>query len=140
MLRLSCGRGNEPVLIGWPVGEKPVFVEIGWNDGYEVRATYEVETEDRTTGDKVAGIDLGERHLAAISTGDDCFLLNGGELRALRKYQNQTKAKLDSKINRKEIESVEEAGSNEEQATGSHRQQNHRSSAQAQPETDRDAP
>ena len=102
VLRLSCGRGNEPVLIGWPVGEKPVFVEIGWNDGYEVRATYEVETEDRTTGDDVAGIDLGERHLAAIATGDDCFLLNGGELRALRKYQNQTKAKLDSKIDRKE--------------------------------------
>ena len=101
MLRLSCGRGNDPVLIDWPVDEEPVFVEIGWNDGYEVRATYEVEFEDRTTGDKIAGVDLGEKHLAAVATENDGLLLNGGELRALRKYQNQTKAKLDAKIDRK---------------------------------------
>jgi putative transposase len=101
-LRLSCGRGNDPILIDWPVDKEPVFVEIGWNDGYEVRATYEVESEDQTTGDKIAGVDLGEKHLAAVTTSDDSFLLNGGELRALRKYQNQTKAKLDAKIDRKE--------------------------------------
>jgi putative transposase len=105
VLRLSCGRGNDPVLIDWPVNEKPVFVEIGWNDGYEVRATYEVETRDQTTGDEVAGIDPGEKHLAAVSTGQDCFLINGGELRALRKYQNQTKARLQAKISRKERDS-----------------------------------
>jgi putative transposase len=102
MLRLSNGGGNNPILLDWPVNKKPVFVEIGWNGGYEVRATYEVETEDRTTGDKVAGIDLGEKHLAAVSTGKDCFLINGSELRALRHYQNKTKAKLQSKIDRKE--------------------------------------
>lgn len=90
------------MLIDWPVDKEPVFVEIGWDDGYEVRATYEVEPEDRTTGDGVAGVDLGEKHLAAVATGSDCFLLNGGELRALRKYQNQTKARLQAKISRKE--------------------------------------
>lgn len=105
VLRLSCGSGNNPVLIDWPVNEKPVFVEIGWNDGYEVRATYEIESEDQTTGDKVAGVDLGEKHIAAVSTDEDCFLLNGGELRALRQYQNKTKAKLQEKISRKERES-----------------------------------
>ncbi|WP_251931430.1 RNA-guided endonuclease InsQ/TnpB family protein [Salinibacter ruber] len=103
VLRLSCGRGNDPVLIDWPVDKKPVYAEIGWaGDGYEIRATYEVETEDRTTGDEITGIDLGEKHLAAAATEDDSFLLNGGELRALRKYQNQTKAKLQRKISRKE--------------------------------------
>lgn len=102
VLRLSNGRGNDSLLIDWPVDEKPVFVEIGWNDGYEVRATYEVEPEDRTNGDDVAGVDLGEKHLAAVSTGENCFLINGGELGALRHYQNQTKAKLQSKIDRKQ--------------------------------------
>jgi putative transposase len=86
----------------WPAGKEPVFVEIGWNDGYEVRATYEVEPEDRTTGDDVAGVDLGEKHLAAVATSGDSFLINGGELRALRHYQNRIKAKLQSKIDRKE--------------------------------------
>jgi len=102
MLRLSNGRGNDPILVDWPASREPVFVEIGWNRGYEVRATYEVEPENRTTGDDVAGIDLGEKHLAAAATKDDCFLINGGELRALRHYQNQLKAKLDAKIDRKE--------------------------------------
>jgi len=101
-LRLSNGRGNEPVLINWPVDEEPKFVEIGWNQGYEVRATYETEVKDKTTGDKIAGVDLGEKHLAAVTTKDDSFLLNGGRLRAIRKYQNQTKALLQEKISRKE--------------------------------------
>jgi len=101
-LRLSNGRGNDPVLIEWPVDEEPKYVEIGWNRGYEVRATYKTEVEDNTTGDKVAGIDLGEKHLAAVSMKDDSFLLNGGRLRAIRKYQNQTKALLQEKISRKE--------------------------------------
>ncbi len=101
-LRLSNGRGNEPVLIDWPVDEEPIFVEIGWNQGFEVRATYKTEAEDRTTGDKIAGVDLGENHLAAVATKDNSFLLNGGKLRAIRKYQNQTKAKLQEKISRKE--------------------------------------
>ncbi len=101
-LRLSNGRDNDPVLIDWPVDEKPVYVEIGWNQGFEVRATYKTEAEDRTTGNKIAGVDLGEKHLAAVATEEDSFLLNGGKLRAIRKYQNQTKAKLQEKISRKE--------------------------------------
>ena len=102
VLRLSNGWHNDPILIDWPVDKEPVFVEIGWNRGYEVRATYEVEPKDQTTGDKIAGIDLGEKHLSAIATENGSILLNGGELRALRKYQNQTKAKLNKKISRKE--------------------------------------
>jgi len=101
MLRLSCGRGNDPILIDWPVDKEPVFVEIGWNRGYEVRATYKVKPENRTTGNKIAGIDLGEKHIAAVSTGEDCFLFNGGKLRGLRHHQNKTKARLQSKIDKK---------------------------------------
>jgi putative transposase len=103
VLRLSCGRGNDPVLIDWPVDEEPRTVEIGKRlGGFVVRAQYEVEPEDRTTGDKVAGIDLGEKHLAAVATETDAFTINGGRLRALRHYQNSLKAKLDAKIDRKE--------------------------------------
>lgn len=103
VLRLSCGRGNDPVLIDWPTDQEPRRVEIGKRSGgFVVRAQYEVEPEDRTTGNKTAGIDLGEKHPAAVVTEGDCFTINGGELRALRQYQNQLKAKLDAKIDRKE--------------------------------------
>jgi transposase len=47
-------------------------VEIGkTSGGFVVRAQYGREPVDRTTGDKVAGIDLGEKHLATVFTGDN---------------------------------------------------------------------
>ncbi|MCS3611300.1 RNA-guided endonuclease InsQ/TnpB family protein [Salinibacter ruber] len=103
VLRLSTKRGEDSILIDWPAREEPRTVEIGkTSGGFVVRAQYDTEPVDRTTGDKVAGVDLGEKHLAAVFTGDDAFTINGGELRALRHYQNSLKAKLDAKIDRKE--------------------------------------
>ena len=103
VLRLSTKRGEDSILIDWPVDEEPRTVEIGkTSGGFVVRAQYDTEPEDRTTGDNVAGIDLGEKHLAAVFTGAGAFTINGGELRALRHYQNSLKAKLDAKIDRKE--------------------------------------
>ena len=103
VLRLSTKRGEKSILIDWPVDEEPRTVEIGkTSDGFVVRAQYDTEPVARTTGNKVAGIDLGEKHLAAVFTGQDAFTINGGELRALRHYQNSLKAKLDAKIDHKE--------------------------------------
>ena len=103
VLRLSTKHGEDSILIDWPVDREPRTVEIGrTSGGFVVRAQYDVEPEDRTQGDKVAGIDLGEKHLAAVFTGTGAFTINGGELRALRHYQNRLKAKLDAKIDRKE--------------------------------------
>ncbi|WP_259114764.1 RNA-guided endonuclease InsQ/TnpB family protein [Salinibacter ruber] len=103
VLRLSTKRGDDSILIDWPAREEPRTVEIGkTSGGFVVRAQYDTEPVDRTTGNKVAGVDLGEKHLAAVFTGDDAFTINGGELRALRHYQNSLKAKLDAKIDRKE--------------------------------------
>lgn len=101
---LSRGRGYDPLVFDWEHGQ-PKRVELGWNDNhneYELRVQYKVEPEDRTTGDKTAGIDLGEIHLACVHDGDGTLLFNGKELRSKRQYQNKLKAKLDSKIDRKE--------------------------------------
>lgn len=98
VLRLSTKRGEDSILIDWPAQEEPRTVEIGkTSGGFVVRAQYDAEPVDRTTGDKVAGVDLGEKHLAAVFTGEEAFTINGGELRALRHYQNSLKAKLDCK-------------------------------------------
>jgi putative transposase len=103
VLRLSTKRGEDSILIDWPVDTEPRTVEIGKRPGgFVVRAQYDTKPVDRTTGDQVAGIDLGEKHLAGVVTEEDSFLINGGELRALRHYQNSLKAKLDAKIDRKE--------------------------------------
>ena len=116
-LRLSNGKGNEPLVIPW-AWETPVMVEIGW-DGkqYELRATYEVgntspeeespkeegkeenEKEKREGG--VAGVDLGEVHLAAAHDGEQTYLVNGRLLRSKRRYQNKLKGKLARLLARK---------------------------------------
>lgn len=103
VLRLSNGRSADPVLIDWPSDQEPKRVEIGWDgDQYELRCQYKVEEQEAPKGEKTAGIDVGEIHLAAVETGDESWTVNGRELRSLRRQQNRTKARLDSKIDRKE--------------------------------------
>jgi putative transposase len=101
-LRLSNGRGNDPVWIRWQ-WPKPVRVEIGWDGSeYELRCQYKVKQHSKPKGNKVAGIDLGEIHLAVACDGKMAIIANGRELRAKRQYQNKLKAKLNAKIDRKE--------------------------------------
>ncbi len=99
MLRLSNGRGNEPLVLNWP-WELPVTVVIHWTGTqYEAIATYE---QQRAYGPfpvgKVAGIDLGEVHMAVSHDGERTYILNGRLLRSKRQYQNKLKARLQARI------------------------------------------
>lgn len=97
-LRLSNGQGNEPLLIDWQWAE-PKLVEMGW-DGkqYEIRACYSGVDPVAVEGGIIAGVDLGEMHLAVAHDGEQTYILNGRALRAKRQYQNRLKAKLSSRI------------------------------------------
>jgi len=103
-LRLSNGKGNEPLVIPW-VWDTPVWVEIGW-DGkqYELRACYKI-VDAPPKGEKeeggVAGVDLGEIHLAVAHDGENTYIANGRLLRSKRRYQNKLQAKLSRLIDRK---------------------------------------
>ena len=101
LLILSNGKGNQPLYFEWQ-WELPVQVEIGWDgEQYELRATYAVKQQAEPIGNKVAGIDLGEIHIAVSHDGDNCRILNGRLLRSKRQYQNKIKAILQSKIDTK---------------------------------------
>jgi len=102
-LRLSNGRGKaDPLMVRWQWPE-PKRVEIGWDgEQYELRAQFEVEPREEPKGDRVAGVDLGEVHLATVCVGDETLISNGRELRSLRRKQNKLKATLDAKIDRKQ--------------------------------------
>ena len=102
VLRLSNGRGNDPVLINWPSEKEPKRVEIGWDgDQYELRCQYKVEENEEPKGDETAGIDIGEIHLAAVHTGRASWTVNGREHRSLRRQQNRTKGRFAKRIARK---------------------------------------
>lgn len=99
-LMLSNGKGNLPLVIPWQWGE-PVLVELGWNGaGYELRAIYSSEVTGTPIGNKVAGVDLGEIHLAATHDGEQCVIYNGRYLRSVKRYQNKRKAEITSLIDR----------------------------------------
>jgi putative transposase len=93
-LVLSNGRKSDPLVIPWRF-DLPAMVEIGW-DGtqYELRAIYKVRAHARPLGAKVAGIDLGEIHLATVHDGSSTTIANGRYLRSKRRYQNKLKARL----------------------------------------------
>jgi len=104
VLRLSNGRGTDPVLIDWPSGQEPKRVEIGWDGSqYELRCQQKVYEDQEPRGEKKAGVDLGERHLATVYTekGEN-ISVHGGRLRSLRRQYNRTHSNLRSKIDRKE--------------------------------------
>ncbi|MHB9146176.1 MAG: RNA-guided endonuclease TnpB family protein [Symbiobacteriia bacterium] len=101
-LILSNGKRNEPLRVSWQ-WDVPKLVEIGW-DGqqYELRATYAEAIQAAPQGDKVAGIDLGEVHLAVAHDGERCIIANGRLLRSKRRYQNKLKPSLSHLIDTKQ--------------------------------------
>ena len=88
-LRLSNGRGNDPLLLPWDY-PLPQTVVIHWTgEQYEALATYTLygpeEPEDFSRQDeRVAGIDLDEVHIAVSHDGEHTHILNGRLLRNKR--------------------------------------------------------
>jgi putative transposase len=105
-LYLSNGKISAGLMIPWAF-RLPKMVEIGW-DGkqYELRAIYSESTEIEAIGDKVAGVDLGEIHLAAVYDGTSSTIVNGRFLRSKRRYQNKVKAALSALLDVKKRGSI----------------------------------
>ncbi len=97
-LILSNGKNNPPLIIDWKF-ELPVFVRISYDNGYIVNATYSVQTSENNNTE-VAGIDLGEIHLAVANIGDKTLILNGRKLISKRHYQNKVKAYFQKKLSK----------------------------------------
>lgn len=101
-LILSNGKGNEPLVLDWP-WTLPQTLVIRWTGTqYEAIATYEPCCFPvPETGKKIAGIDLGEVHMAVSHDGEQAYILNGRLLRSKRQYRNKLIAKLNKKIDAK---------------------------------------
>ena len=99
LLRLSNGKGNEPLVLDWS-WELPQTVVIHWTGvQYEALATYKHEQPEALEHrEKIAGIDLGEIHMAVSHDGEQTHILNGRLLRSKRQYRNKLQATLNARI------------------------------------------
>lgn len=110
-LSLGMGRRQDNITFDWPHPE-PKTVDVGYKDGEHVlHCVYDSEWQDlpegfvRTDaplGDKVAGIDLGEKVLAAAYDGENTVLVDGEDIRRLRRIQNEEKQEFSERLDRKE--------------------------------------
>ncbi len=101
MLALSNGKKTPAIVLPWRF-ELPTKVEIGWGGKqYELRAVYTEEVSMQPIGNEVAGLDLGEIHLAVTYDGTNCYIFNGKELRSKRQYQNKINAEIQSRLSKK---------------------------------------
>jgi putative transposase len=98
-LRLSNGKGNTPLILDW-AWELPQTVVIHWTGTeYEAIATYKQELALAVPqGEKVAGVDLGEIHMAVSHDGTETHILNGRLLRSKVQYRNKLQAELNGRI------------------------------------------
>ncbi len=98
-LRLSNGKGNEPLVLNWP-WELPQTVVIHWTGNqYEAIATYAKEQPyGPFPPGAVAGVDLGEIHMAVAHDGEQTHITNGRLLRSKVQSRNKLQAKLNSRI------------------------------------------
>jgi len=105
------GRGRDNVTFDWPHPE-PKSVDVGFEDGEHVlHCVYDSEWQDLPEGfirggdllgDKVVGVDLGEKVLAATYDGEETILVDGKDIRRLRRIQNEEKQEFSKRIDRKE--------------------------------------
>jgi putative transposase len=106
IMRLSLARGREPLLVKLP----PNLASLQTSSFREVRLVYSrygfyewhVVVEDGnesapSPGNRVAAIDLGEVHPAAITDGEEAAIITARELRANRQYTARRLAELQRK-------------------------------------------
>ena len=98
-LILSNGKGNEPLMFDWQ-HEKPKYVEISYDEGYVLNAVYMPNKVPEIEVGDIAGIDLGEVHIAVARTESVTTILNGRELRSKSRYLNKVKASFQSMMQR----------------------------------------
>jgi putative transposase len=104
-LRLPCGGSRPPLVLPLPKEYRSANLrraELTWRaDHYELAVTLDSGTAvpPALVGGAVAGIDLGEVHIAAITTTcRHALVLSGRHLRACKQGRNRTHSILQAKL------------------------------------------
>lgn len=87
---LPMGRGRASLVLPLDLPENSGACTLVWNSGFELHVCVEVPQAENAPGNKRATVDLGELHLAAVSTNTgEALVVSGRGIRSLKRQRNQ---------------------------------------------------
>ncbi len=98
---LPLGRGRASLVLPIELPETSRSVTLVWNNGFELHVCIEVKQEEQAPGEVHATVDLGEIHLAAVTTNTGkAMIVTGRGIRSLKRQRNQQLNKIAKKQSR----------------------------------------
>jgi putative transposase len=98
---LPMGRGRASLVLSLDLPQGSGACTLVWNNGFELHVCMEVVQAETTPGEKQATVDLGEIHLAAVTTNSGAALVVSGRgIRSLKRQRNRQHRRLAKKQSR----------------------------------------
>lgn len=98
---LPMGRGRKSLVLPSDLPENAGACTLVWNRGFELHVCLEVPQASEAPGSAQATVDLGEIHLAAVTTNTGkALIVTGRGIRSLKRQRNQQLGKLAKKHSR----------------------------------------
>ena len=98
---LPMGRGRASLVLPVELPEQSRSVTLVWNNGYELHVSLEVSQEEEAPGKVHATVDLGEIHLATVTTNtSEAMIVTGRGIRSLKRQRTKALRTISKKQSR----------------------------------------
>ena len=98
---LPMGRGRPSLVLLLDLPETNGACTLVWNNGFELHVCVEIPQAEEAPGDVRATVDLGEIHLAAVTTNTGkALMVSGRGIRSLKRQRNRHLGQLANKQSR----------------------------------------
>ena len=95
---LPMGRGRQSLVLPLDLPETSRSCTLVWNNGYELHVCVEIEQRETTPGTIHATVDLGEIHLAAVTTNTGkALIVTGRGIRTLKRQRTMQLRRITKK-------------------------------------------
>ncbi len=98
---LPMGKGRPSLVLPIDLPAESRACTLVWNNGFELHVCVEVPQAEQAPGEVHATVDLGEIHLAAVSTNrGEAMIITGRGIRSLKRQRSQRLGKIAKKQSR----------------------------------------
>ncbi len=98
---LPMGKGRKSLVLPLELPEEAGACTLVWNLGFELHVCLEVHQAEQVPGKEQATVDLGEIHLAAVTTTtEQALIVTGRGIRSLKRQRNKQLGQIAKKQSR----------------------------------------